>query len=164
MPNSATSEYHYAFVKVSKFEEWGEELAIFNLLRDNAPICGDDFWQLDIAYFEEGVDYYCYGIGYNAEAELGEPTYVRFNLEEGVINVDEVAAESYSIFPNPAKDFVKVSTDNRQQTTVRIYNTVGMLVEEVEMNSEEIEINVSDYKSGIYFINVNGKVEKLVVE
>ena len=39
-----------------------------------------------------------------------------------------------------------------------------MLVEEVEMNSEEIEINVSDYKSGIYFINVNGKVEKLVVE
>lgn len=164
MPNSATSEYHYAFVKVSKFEEWGEELAIFNLLRDNAPICGDDFWQLDIAYFEEGVDYYCYGIGYNADAELGEPTYVRFNLEEGVINVDEVAAESYSIFPNPAKDFVKVSTENREQTTVRIYNTVGMLVEEVEMNSEEIEINVSDYKSGIYFINVNGKVEKLVVE
>ena len=85
MPNSATSEYHYAFVKVSKVEEWGEELAIFNLLRDNAPICGDDFWQLDIAYFEEGV-----------------------------INVDEVAAESYSIFPNPAKDFVKVSTDNSE--------------------------------------------------
>ena len=163
-PNESTSEYHYAFCKVSAYEEMGEEYAIFVLLRDNTPLCGDDFWQLDIAYFEEGVDYYCYGIGYNAEAELGELTLVRFNLEDGVINVDEVAANSYSIFPNPAKDFVKVSTDNGQQSTVRIYNTVGMLVEEIEMNSEEIEINVSDYKSGIYFINVNGKVEKLIVE
>lgn len=163
-PNESTSEYHYAFCKVSAYEEMGEEYAIFVLLRDNTPLCGDDFWQLDIAYFEEGVDYYCYGIGYNAEAELGELTLVRFNLEDGVINVDEVAANSYSIFPNPAKDFVKVSTDNGQQSTVRIYNTVGMLVEEIEMNSEEIEINVSDYKSGIYFININGKVEKLVVE
>ena len=78
MPNSATSEYHYAFVTVAKFEEWGEELAIFNLLRDNAPICGDDFWQVDIAYFQEGVDYYCYGIGYTTH-QWGANDDITFN-------------------------------------------------------------------------------------
>jgi hypothetical protein len=38
-----------------------------------------------------------------------------------------------------------------------------MLVEEIEMNSEEIEINISDYKSGMYFIDVDGTISKLVV-
>ena len=43
-----------------------------------------------------------------------------------------------------------------------------MLVEEIEMNSGEIEINVSDYKSGIYFINISNEeynvTKKIVVE
>ena len=39
-----------------------------------------------------------------------------------------------------------------------------MLVEEIEMNSDDIEINVSEYKRGIYFININGITKKLVVE
>ncbi len=38
-----------------------------------------------------------------------------------------------------------------------------MLVDEYEMNSGEIEINVSDYKSGIYFIDVDGVMNKLVI-
>ena len=43
-----------------------------------------------------------------------------------------------------------------------------MMVDEIEMNSNEIEINVSEYKSGIYFINVetsNGNIiKKMIVE
>ena len=31
------------------------------------------------------------------------------------------------------------------------------------MQSNEIEINVSDYKSGMYFIDVDGTISKLVV-
>ena len=61
-----------------------------------------------------------------------------------------------------------MTTDNSQQTTVKIYNTVGMLVEEIEMNSGEIEINVSEYNPGIYFINISNEesnvTKKIVVE
>ena len=82
----------------------------------------------------------------------------------GTIGVDETIAEVYvEIYPNPASDFVRVSTVNGQQSTVRVYNTLGMLVEEIEMNSEEIEINISDYKSGMYFIDVDGTISKIVV-
>lgn len=268
MPNSATSEYHYAFVTVAKFEEWGEELAIFNLLRDNAPICGDDFWQLDIAYFQEGVDYYCYGIGYNADAELGEPTYVRFNLENGVvddneakvdievnvlsetsvqttvtpnanaveyhynlftvaeyeelgeeaitellledgsplyevdewtwenlapktdyyaigvaINVDgevgrlkkvsfrtevesisEMTANSFTINPNPASSYVNIKSNIVEDTEVNIFDMTGRCVKNTVISSTNATINVEDLNKGVYFININGKVEKLVVE
>ena len=83
-------------------------------------------------------------------------------------NVEETTCGNISVYPNPARDFVKVSTDNSQQSTVKVYNTLGMLVEEIEINSNETEINVSDYNPGIYFFNIqteNGNVtRKIVVE
>ena len=83
------------------------------------------------------------------------------------VNVSEInETSSFNVYPNPASDFVKVSTDNSQQTTVRIYNVLGMLVEEIEINPNETEINVSDYNSGVYFINIqteNGNVTKKIV-
>ncbi len=84
------------------------------------------------------------------------------------LKVNKVEDMNLSIYPNPAKDVVRLSTDNGQQTTVRIYNILGMLVEEIEINSNETEINVSDYNPGIYFFNIqteNGNVtRKIVVE
>ena len=172
-PNSSTSEYHYAFVKVSKFEEWGEEYAIFQLLRDQHPVCGDDFWQLDIAYFEEGVEYYCYGIGYNAEAELGEPVYVRFKVGEGgddpedpedPEDPDYIAENSsieFTVNPNPAKSSVNVNLNGDAQ--VKFFDMTGRCVKEVNVSGNTI-VNIEDLNKGIYFVNVNGNVQKLVVE
>lgn len=55
------------------------------------------------------------------------------------------------------------SSISYQQSVVKIYNALGMLVDEYEMNSGEIEINVSDYNSGIYFIDLDGVMNKVVV-
>ena len=84
------------------------------------------------------------------------------------LNINENTDVSINIYPNPAKDLVKLSVVSGQQSTVRIYNVLGMMVDEIEMNSNEIEINVSSYKPGIYFINVetsNGNIiKKMIVE
>ena len=83
------------------------------------------------------------------------------------VNVSEInETSSFNVYPNPAKDVVKVTTVNGQQSTVKVYNTLGMLVEEIEINSNETEINVSDYNPGIYFFNIqteNGNVTKKIV-
>ena len=39
---------------------------------------------------------------------------------------------------------------------------MGMTVEEIEMNSDNIEINISDYERGIYFFNIDGNVVKVI--
>ena len=84
------------------------------------------------------------------------------------LNISEDTDVNITIYPNPAKDLVKLSVVSGQQSAVRIYNVLGMMVDEIEMNSNEIEINVSEYKSGIYFINVetsNGNIiKKMIVE
>ena len=87
-------------------------------------------------------------------------------IDNDWINVAETEDVNVMIYPNPAKDVVKVTTVNGQQSTVKVYNTLGMLVEEIEINSNETEINVSDYNPGIYFFNIqteNGNVTKKIV-
>ena len=129
------------------------------MLRDQHPVCGNDFWQLDIAYFEEGVEYFCYAIGYNADAELGEPTYVRFTV--GGDGVVEVLSDEFTVSPNPAKSTVNVNLNGNAQ--VRIFDMTGRCVKEVNA-TDNTTINIEDLNKGVYFVNVNGKVEKLVVE
>ena len=83
-------------------------------------------------------------------------------------NIEDILSDEISVYPNPANDFVKVSTVNNQQSTVRVYNCLGMLVEEVKMNSSEIEINTSYYNTGIYFIQIQTEdvnmTKKIVIE
>lgn len=83
------------------------------------------------------------------------------------VNVDEIDTIEASIYPNPANDFVKLSVVSNQPSIVRIYNCLGMHVEEIEVDSDEIEIDLSDYNSGIYFLNIdseNGSIVKKIVK
>ena len=79
-----------------------------------------------------------------------------------VTSIEESANTDFEIYPNPAKDFVKLSAVSCQLSAVRVYNTLGMLVEEIEVNSNDIEINVSDYNAGIYFVEVISEKGKFI--
>ena len=84
-----------------------------------------------------------------------------------VTSIDENGVNGTMIYPNPAKDFVKLSVLSGQLSVVRIYNCLGMLVEEIEVNATEVEINTSDYNSGIYFINIeteDGNITKKIIK
>ncbi len=70
------------------------------------------------------------------------------------VSVVENDVTNVTVYPNPARDFVKLSAIRYQLSVVRIYNYLGILIEEIEVNSNEIEIKVSDYKPGIYIINI----------
>ena len=81
-------------------------------------------------------------------------------------NVSEITESNISIYPNPAKDFVRLTAQGSQLTAVKVYNCLGMMVEEIEVSANEAEINISEYNTGIYFFDVmteNGNVVKKVV-
>ena len=90
-----------------------------------------------------------------------------FDLIEFNVDIEENYLENISIYPNPAKDFVKVTNSKSQIAKVKVYNCLGMMIEEIEVNTNEVEINTSDYKPGIYFINIeteNGSFTKKVMK
>lgn len=98
--------------------------------------------------------------------ELGQFTHEKYSIFSVIQGeaVQEMNTPLYNIYPNPAEDVVKLSVVNAKPSVLKIYNVVGMMVEEIEINSDEVEINVADYNSGIYFFNVDGEVVKVIIE
>lgn len=162
MPNGETSEYHYAMGKVSAFEEMGEDYVIDGLLHDGNAVCGNDFWQVPVEAIEAGIPYYVFGIGLNGNAEVGELSKLEFTLGEGVI---EVTSASYSIFPNPATSTINIRSIANIEAEVNIYDMTGRCVKNVVVSDmSNATINVEDLNQGVYFMNINGVIEKLVIE
>lgn len=75
--------------------------------------------------------------------------------------VDELGAHDITIYPNPANDFIKISANSINN--VMIFNAVGQKIAEFEVNNNELNVNISNYDNGVYFVKVGGKTKRFVV-
>jgi photosystem II stability/assembly factor-like uncharacterized protein len=77
------------------------------------------------------------------------------------------------VSPNPAGDYIVISipeinpTVNRRVDElvdkIRIFNTLGIdLTPDLSINGEEVRIDVSHLPAGVYFVKIDGMVEKFV--
>ncbi|MGD0711907.1 MAG: T9SS type A sorting domain-containing protein [Bacteroidales bacterium] len=74
------------------------------------------------------------------------------------VGVQDYSANNIiSIYPNPSTDIINVTSDQNIET-VKIINTIGQTVFESNIGSGYTQINTSEYKAGIYFIQVKNKV------
>jgi hypothetical protein len=73
----------------------------------------------------------------------------------GIANVN-LNPESISIFPNPAKDYLKVSVSANNFTPCKalIYNTTGQLIYQQVISAGTESIPVFDLPKGIYILNL----------
>lgn len=72
------------------------------------------------------------------------------NLEQEMI---------YKIFPNPVSDKVCIEmTSQNSETFISLYNIAGELVSEHKFKDQKsMEINVSEYPSGVYFLRISAE-------
>ena len=156
-PNEHTGEYHYGIFYDYEYEELGDEGVIEMLLDDEFPLYAVDEWVWE--ELEAQTDCYAIAIGYNNDGVLGDMTIVPFRTEvESCLEIEDV---KFAITPNPAKSTVNVRLNGNAQ--VRIFDMTGRCVKDVNA-TDNATINVEDLNKGVYFVNVNGKVEKLVIE
>jgi hypothetical protein len=79
------------------------------------------------------------------------------NNGEGVAEFEN----KYAIYPNPASSEVKIISNG--DANVKIFDMTGRCVKDVNV-VEDATIDIKDLNTGVYFVNVNGKVEKLIVK
>jgi hypothetical protein len=75
------------------------------------------------------------------------------NLSDGndeTLNMDEI-----STFPNPTKDRVTISSKNASIKTIVLFDILGNQALELQPNSREISINISNFASGLYIAKVS---------
>ncbi|MDB4533577.1 T9SS type A sorting domain-containing protein [Vicingaceae bacterium] len=66
-----------------------------------------------------------------------------------------------SLFPNPAKNNVTISTLLTENDNIKIFDVTGKLVKTERFNTNTISLSVSDFNNGLYFYNitdVNGNI------
>jgi len=89
------------------------------------------------------------------------------------VGIVDVQMASFSIYPNPTEGLVFITASIAEMETfqIKIYDLNGRQVEfELHSitNGETIELNLSDFESGIYFINISSDVQnmnyKLIVQ
>lgn len=56
------------------------------------------------------------------------------------------------VYPNPAKDVISIKNTNN--ATVYIYNILGKMVRKIDSTSDLLQVNVSDFSNGMYFIKI----------
>ena len=73
-----------------------------------------------------------------------------FSIDREVLAVSDVKKGTTSVYPNPAKDVLNISSAENFKS-VKIYNTVGQLITDKVFNKT---LNVSNLEKGTYIINL----------
>ncbi|HTA61889.1 MAG TPA: FG-GAP-like repeat-containing protein [Bacteroidia bacterium] len=69
------------------------------------------------------------------------------------------------VYPNPTSSIIQVSVSNYQAEEIKIYDVLGnIVVSSLIEKQRETTIDMSNLKSGIYFVHVGNNVQKFVVQ
>jgi hypothetical protein len=73
-------------------------------------------------------------------------------------SVNKVSNFGVKIFPNPAQDFIEISTSkNIQNMDLKIYDVLGKEIWNKTNQNFPLNIDTKDFISGIYFIKISNE-------
>jgi hypothetical protein len=95
------------------------------------------------------------GIYLKTGADYGDFVIVRYNgTTVGVTDPEEDLITQ--VYPNPSEGKFNVQLDNNHGETgsVEIFNILGEIIFETEMNTQKIEIDLGNESNGVYLLNI----------
>ena len=163
-PNEETAEYHYILIEKSYADSIGVDSTINIIHTDPYALYDIDRWEwIDL---HENTEFYAIAQGKNAQGEWGEITQVEFITSmEGTI---ELVENGFNIYPNPVNDKLYIETQTLTQTlTIEIYDIYGRRQQLSAVSCQPSVIDLSNLKSGIYFVKINteeGNIVKRIIK
>lgn len=94
---------------------------------------------------------------------LANVKHIRYSDEQIGPSVDNKQTSDYleiAIYPNPTADVLYV--DNVKDNTIRLYSTDGRLLQVHKASGDRVELNISNYASGVYVLICNKKVFNII--
>ncbi|MCR9182436.1 MAG: T9SS type A sorting domain-containing protein [Flavobacteriaceae bacterium] len=85
-----------------------------------------------------------------------------FIFVEGTLSTSDFSSNAFTVHPNPVKNNLNINS-NEAVSKVAIYNVLGQKVHVSSPNAISPSVNMSTFKSGIYFVEVTiGNTTKTV--
>jgi hypothetical protein len=147
-PNENAVLYHYIVVEKTEADEIGED-AIMEMLNENEDYLeGVDVSTVTV---ETNVRYYVIAQAKNADDIWGEVTKVEFVVEDDA--VEELGDAVFEIYPNPAKEYVRITSDSNIEE-LSIFTVEGKMVYSQSVNQQETMIDVAGFDRGTYIVRM----------
>jgi Secretion system C-terminal sorting domain/Leucine Rich Repeat len=86
-----------------------------------------------------------------------------WNLNEGVCttSTDDLSTIHIEIMPNPTNNWFTIRYDEMPKE-ILVYNSLGRLLQNIVPALEQVQIDMSAYATGIYFVKVQNTMHKIV--
>ena len=78
-----------------------------------------------------------------------------------ITDVQTVVEKKVAVYPNPANDVLNIQLGDNQSDVV-IYNSLGQFVRRYNGVFGDMQINIAEFKAGLYFVKVGENVEKVI--
>ena len=78
------------------------------------------------------------------------------------VNAPNSKDSEFNIFPNPTKKSFSISSNSNGE--VQIHNLLGTLIYTIIKKEKELKINTSNLSKGIYIVELNKSIRKLIIE
>jgi len=67
---------------------------------------------------------------------------------------DNIIENTFSLYPNPANNFITIETDFSTEKTIYITDALGQIVKSITTSEDNITIDIQGIASGVYFIKM----------
>ncbi len=67
---------------------------------------------------------------------------------------DNITQSNFSLYPNPANNFITIETDFSTEKTIYITDAIGQIVKTITTSESNITIDLQGIASGVYFIKM----------
>jgi choice-of-anchor B domain-containing protein len=129
------------------------EIAYFDTFPDNDNVGTEKLWSV-YPYFASG------------NIVLSDIDGGFFLVKDpNFLAVEDIQIEQFTIFPNPADNFLTIKSQNAAIVSISIYNTIGQEVLTFNNpNTFARAIDISSLTKGMYFVNINGNTSKKIIK
>ena len=119
-------------------------------------------WDEEIAFAILNGEDELYSVKFADLEDMIIGTFLEYNLD-CTIGVGEIVSHNeINVMPNPAKDYFNI--EGMMMTTVEVFNTVGQMIDVVNVNNDNIQISTAKYEEGVYFVKINTTEANTVVK
>lgn len=117
----------------------------------------------------QNIDYTVSATGYTSISgtiSISENDFTEYIVLQQNSDINKIKHHDISIFPNPAKDYITIKTENFYEMS--IFDITGKKLKELKITDKKIILNVSNYNPGVYTIKFKNKkrtkVKKIIIQ
>ncbi|MBR5780915.1 MAG: Omp28-related outer membrane protein [Bacteroidales bacterium] len=129
----------------------------YNVYRNDAKIGNTEAFTYKDEDLNPGLHRYTVTAVYdNGESSPAGPVSIQVT-----VSIDENSEVAFVVYPNPAEDYVMI--ESVEAAEVRIYSINGQMVSAQTISEGTNTIDVSSLNAGMYFMQVNESMVKIIV-